>query len=230
MSNVACGDVINDAKHLTILSLLTREAYLTFMINGFLLGLSNNLFCFLSCAAVFIPYAIASNQKPFKSVMLFMSGRLLAYVFFGFAAGYTSLYFDGRIDPLIFAVFNLLMSVWLILFAVGRLNFKPGICGWLGKRFQGKNFPLLLGVTMGLNICPPFLLGLSETLQMASILKPVAFFLGFYIGSSLWLVLFLFTGKLFDNKFVRAVGILSALIAGLYFLVKSSAQLAYFIF
>ncbi|MFH1368442.1 MAG: sulfite exporter TauE/SafE family protein [Elusimicrobiota bacterium] len=199
------------------------------MINGFLLGLSNNLFCFLNCAVVFIPYALASKNKSYISITLFMAGRLIAYVFFGFAAGYTSLYFDGRIDPLYYHFFTLLMSLWLIAFALGKLNLKLSACAWMGSRFSGKTFPLFLGILMGLNICPPFMLGLSETLQMSSVLKPVVFFLGFYLGSSLWLLVFLFTGKLAQLKFISLSAKIISLLVGLYYFGISVSKLAYFI-
>jgi hypothetical protein len=199
------------------------------MLNGLLLGLSNNLFCFLTCAAVFLPYALASDQQPYKSVILFMAGRLLAYIFFGFAAGYTSLYFNGRLDPLYFSIFTLAMSLWLIMFALGKLKLNVTLCRTLGAKFQGKNLPFFMGVALGLNLCPPFLIGLSETLQMASVIKPVVFFLGFYIGSSLWLVLFLFTDRFRSNKWVAITGQAASLLAGTWFFIKSVVELAGYI-
>lgn len=198
------------------------------MLAGFLLGLSNNLFCFMTCAVVFLPYALASGRKPYKDVALFMAGRLLAYVFFGFAAGYTGLYFDGRLDPLYFSAFTLLMSAWLILFALGRLKLNVRLCTALGARFSGRNLPFFMGMVLGLNVCPPFLLGLSETLRMASLLKPVVFFLGFYLGSSLWLVLFLFTDRFSGNKWVERAGQAASLAAGVWYFVKSVIALSSF--
>ena len=200
------------------------------MLKGFLLGLSNNLFCFLTCATVFLPYAIASGEKQWAKVLLFMAGRLVAYVFFGFAAGCASIYFQGRVDPLIFSVLTLLMSAWLILFAAGKLKHKFAFCGVLAGRFSGRNLPFFMGLVLGLNICPPFLLGLSEALQMASIIKPIIFFIGFYAGASLWLVIFLFTGKLASNKTINSLATVTSLLVGLWYFVKAFIQLQYFLF
>ena len=159
-----------------------------------------------------------------------MAGRLIAYIFFGFAAGYASVYFEGRIDPLIFSALTLLMSVWLILFAIGKFKHKFSFCGIVAQRFSGKNLPFFMGIVLGLNLCPPFLIGLSETLRMASIIKPVIFFTGFYLGASLWLALFIFTGKLAANKTINAIATITSLLVGFWYLGKSILQLKYFLF
>ena len=199
------------------------------MLTGFFLGLSNNFFCFLNCAAVFIPFTLSSGRKPSISVIQFMAGRLIAYVFFGFAAGYTSLYFDGKIDPLVFSSFTFLMALWLIFAALSGFHLNNPACRLAGRWFSGKYFPFFLGIVMGLNICPPFLLGLSDTLQMNSVLNPVIFFLGFYLGSSLWLAAFLFTGRLAANKILNTSAKFVSLAVGLWYLATSTLKIVYFI-
>ena len=200
------------------------------VINGFLLGLANNLFCFLTCATVFLPYTIASGQKQWRNIFLFMTGRLIAYIFFGFAAGCAGIYFQGKIDPLIFSGLTLLMSAWLILFALGKFKHKFAFCGVIAKRFSGQNLPFFMGIALGLNICPPFLIGLSEALKMASIIKPVLFFIGFYLGASLWLTIFIFTGKLAGNKIINTFATFASLMVGFWYAGKSILQLKYFLF
>jgi hypothetical protein len=200
------------------------------VLKGFLLGLSNNIFCFFTCAAVFLPYTIASGQKQWKSIAQFMAGRLLAYIFFGFAAGCASVYFEGRIDPLIFSILTLLMSAWLMLFAAGKFKHKFAFCAIVAGRFSGANLPFFMGLVLGLNICPPFLIGLSETLQMASVIKPVLFFTGFYFGASLWLMIFIFTRRLASNKAVNLFAATTSFLVGVWYFWKAALQLRYFLF
>lgn len=141
-----------------------------------------------------------------------------------------SIYFEGRVDPYIFSVLTMVMALWMILYSFGRLNLHFSFCRLMGEKFSGKNFPLFAGFVMGVNICPPFLLGLSEVLQMGSILSAMLFFTGFYLGSSLWPFLFLWTPKISKYSIIPKIGSCVSILVGLWFLWKGVASLVYFLF
>lgn len=187
---------------------------------GFLLGLSNSVYCIGICAPVLLPYLLSEGRKPIYPVLKFMTGRLFAYVVFALATGIIGIYFEGKLNPRIFSILVIILAAWLIIYGLGKMNPNLSFCKWAGKSFSGKNLPFYSGIVMGLNVCPPFLLGITQTMQMASILKPVIFFSGFYIGSSLWMVLFLFMGNLAQKSEVQIIGRLTSILVGLWFLVQ----------
>jgi hypothetical protein len=188
--------------------------------SGFLLGVSNNFICIGVCSPVLLTYLLGIDKKPYLPILEFLLGRLLAYLVFALGSGFMGLYFDGRIDPLIFSIITIILSLWLILFSAGKLGHGSEFCRISAKYFSGKYFPFFWGVAAGLNICPPFLLGLSETMGMHSLIKPVIFFIGFYLGSSLWLIPLLFTGKLAKMREIRLAGKFLSILVGLWYLGK----------
>ncbi len=186
---------------------------------GLVLGLAVNWSCVLVCSPVILPYFLSDNIKPLSPVIKFLSGRLIAYVFFALVSGAVGIYFNGRIKPSIFAVFEIALSAWLILYGFGKMTEKLSFCRFMGKWFSGQNFPFFAGIVMGLNLCPPFLLGLERTMGMNSLIKPVLFFLGFYLGSSLWVLGLLFSRFISAKGFVRVSGRVLAVLVGLWYLI-----------
>ncbi|OPZ92171.1 MAG: hypothetical protein BWY73_00912 [candidate division TA06 bacterium ADurb.Bin417] len=71
---------------------------------------------------------------------------------------------------------------------------------------------------LGISPCPPFLLGLSRSLAGGRFLDPILFFLGFYLGSSLWLLLLLAGGRLKAGRIFQRIGQAAALAAGIWYL------------
>jgi hypothetical protein len=115
---------------------------------------------------------------------------------------------------------TLLLSLWMIGNALGAL--KPGIrfCGPL-QRHAGSSFPFYAGFVLGINVCPPFLMGMSIAMGMKSILQPILFFSGFYIGSSAWLLPLALTGSITRKPFVTRLGNIAAVLIGCWYLVHS---------
>jgi len=195
--------------------------------DGFLTGLSSNLFCAGTCAPFLLPFMLSNRDKHSAAAVMFLSGRFIAYILFGLLAGYMGL-IAVRVDPRIFSGAMLLLSLWLILYAVGAFkdtwpNIK--LCSFMSKYFQGKNLPFFTGFALGINLCPPFLIGLDDTIAMHSITASVVFFFGFYFGSSLWLGLFKFGKKFYGRAQVVAVGRLTAIFVGMYYAITSAVAL-----
>jgi len=190
------------------------------LVSGFLLGLANNAYCIGVCAPVMFPFLLQEGTRPLKPVLQFLSGRFLAYLAFGFLSGYAGLYFEGRIDPRIFSALTFLLALWLIVYALTGLASGSPVCRKLGGNTVFKQFPFFAGIVMGLNVCPPFLTGLARTLQMGSVLRPVIFFGGFFFGSSLWVVLLLFTGRFSRQEEFRRIGRLASLLVGIWYIAQ----------
>ncbi|MCX5781966.1 MAG: sulfite exporter TauE/SafE family protein [Elusimicrobia bacterium] len=190
------------------------------MIDGFILGLSNTFGCITVCAPIFLPYLLASELNPLIQILKFLAGRLIAYLFFALFAGYISIYFEGKINPDILYSLTVILAIWLILFSIGKMRIHAPVCKIIGKNVSGKNMPFFLGIVLGLNLCPPFLIGLNEVLKFGSLIKSVIFFAGFYLGSSLWTFLLLFSKPLQNNKYFQIAAQIIGVIVGLYYLWK----------
>ncbi|MFC1500880.1 sulfite exporter TauE/SafE family protein [Elusimicrobiota bacterium] len=191
------------------------------LIQGTLTGLSVNFFCIGTCLPVLLPFLLSEKRKIIFPVVYFMLGRLTAYILFAVASGTIGIYFNGRIDPLIFSALTLLLAFWLLFYAFGKINTSFSFCGNFSRGFFEKNFPFFAGFVLGVNICPPFLLGLSDALQMKSLIKPIIYFLGFYLGSSLWLIFLLFTERLTAFESVKLIGRIAAIAVGIWYLARS---------
>jgi hypothetical protein len=200
------------------------------LVKGFLLGAANNFVCIGVCAPVLLSYLLSRENKPYIPIIGFLAGRLLAYLVFALGSGFLGVYFEGRLDPLIFSIVTIILAAWLIIFSAGKLGHSQTFCRFSAKYFSGKYFAFFWGTAAGLNICPPFLLGLSETMGMHSLIKPVIFFAGFYLGSSLWLIILLFTDKLTKKRNVLVIGRVLSLLVGLWYLGKGVSSLVYWLF
>lgn len=197
-----------------------------FLFDGLLLGVANTVSCLGACAPLLFPYLLSEERNNLFPLLYFMAGRLAAYMFFAVCAGWAGIYFGGRIDYRVYAALMIALSLWMILFALGRFTAGTRLCGWISKGFSGNSFPFAAGFVVGVNLCPPFLLGLARTLEMRSVTGAVVFFSGFYIGSSAWMIPLLFSGAITRNRYVRIAGQAAALIAGLWYLNKGIAVLA----
>jgi len=188
------------------------------MINGLILGLSSTVGCLSICAPFLLPLVLASGQKPLSAIVKFLLGRLIAYFFFAVFAGYIGIYFEGRINPDIYYSLTIVLAVWLILYSLGKLQLKNPVCELFSKNLSEKNLPFFTGIVLGLNLCPPFLLGLDEVLKYANIFRSLIFFTGFYIGSSAWTLLLLFAEKIKNRELVNRIGQILGILVGLYYL------------
>ncbi len=184
---------------------------------GFLTGMSMTAVCAATCAPVLLASLLVSGSA-LRPVASFLAGRFVAYMTFAFLAGTVSVYFEGRLHPDLFALLTMLLALWLILASFGKLPSSTWFCRMTNASLSEIQLPFLAGFVMGLNPCPPFLLGLDQVLQMHAIGSAVIFFTGFYFGSSIWVLGLLFTGRHLQHRYVRLIGRIASLGAGAYFL------------
>jgi hypothetical protein len=98
----------------------------------------------------------------------------------------------------------------------------PALPRWraclLGSRFvQHRAFFLAAGMLAGFNICPPFLLALSNAVALGRWLDGMVFFLFFFLATSLYVLPFVFSPLLSRISFVRQAARLAAVVAGGWF-------------
>ena len=117
--------------------------------DGILLGLSTGFVCLAYCGPVLIPFLLGENKSiagNTLNVVLFLSGRLLAYIITGLAAGIIGLNYVGQLGPdvLFLGLIYILLSFLLI--GYGFYRFREICLGTIQKKIISKyfsNLPLL---------------------------------------------------------------------------------------
>ncbi len=189
-------------------------------IQPFLLGLSVGLYCFAYCLPFVGPYLVSEKRRGienFKVILQFITGRFFGYLLFGAFFGYLGEKIASPTVNLILIISLMVLSIFLILHALGLL--KPGWLCVLKIEKHRQKFPLAMGFLMGVNLCPPFLMSLTYVLTLGNLLKGIIYFLMFFIGTSLYFLPIAFLGFLNKMKEFRAVARIAALIVGIGFLI-----------
>lgn len=128
------------------------------------------------------------------------------------------------------AVSSALLRAALILYNWWQSKRK---CEWqrkgdfLKKRFIGnlRSYPWMLGLMTGINICPPFLLVLTEALNSNSIGESITFLGAFFVGTSVFFIPFPLIGFLAKNDKIKTLGEMTLYLIGGYYLIKGIISL-----
>ena len=203
------------------------------IIGALSLGLSTGLFCLGYCYPLLAPVMLARNNGAFRqsarSLSLFLLGRLSAYLIVGFLVGVLGQRFQGSLfltTGMIPVVYSL-MGIVMILYGV-----LPSLPKWrlclTGKRFfHGRRFLLLLGFFAGIQICPPFILALSNGLSLGSVIGSVCFFLLFFLSTSVYFLPFLASNLMSRFGNVRFAARVTSIFAGGWFIYLALRSVAF---
>jgi sulfite exporter TauE/SafE len=188
------------------------------LIQPLLAGLSTGLFCVATCVPFLAPYLASERRGMAATVRVlgqFLLGRLAGYVLFGAVFGWLG-------ERANFALFNavssgalILLSALIAAYALGLL--RPGWSWCAAEAAPGARAPFLMGVLLGVNVCPPFLLSLAYVFTLHSAAKGILYFLVFFAATSVYFLPLGFLGPLGRIAEVRGVARLSALAVGVLF-------------
>jgi len=193
------------------------------IINGFLLGLSTGVFCLGSCLPVLLPFILVEKRADlFRNLMIvleFSGGRMVAYLIVGFIVGYLGgKLAPGRSHKFMAAV---MVGLSLLLIGYGVVKIFPHfkLCFFINKiTGDFKRFPFLMGLMLGLNVCPPFLLAIAYTLDNGGgSLMGVLFFFCFFLGTSVFIIPLAFMGPFAQFPWLLRLSKVSILAAGVTF-------------
>ncbi len=189
---------------------------------GFALGLSSGIFCVGSCAPFLFPYLMAGAKAGIKAnailLVEFLLGRFVGYVIFGMAAGWMGGLLKPHLSEPIRAATLILAALLLVISAFYQIFPKNPFCDFLIKRRALVRVPFLFGFLLGINICPPFLLGVARLLEIGNVWLGALFFSAFFVSSTLYLLPIFVVTPLFKGERLRRIGIMASFIVGVCYL------------
>ncbi|MFH1830305.1 MAG: sulfite exporter TauE/SafE family protein [Pseudomonadota bacterium] len=190
------------------------------LIAPLLLGLSTGVYCVVYCIPFVAPVMVTEERKAkenFNVLAKFILGRLLGYLAFGLMAGYLGTKLGGVNWQKAAMIALALLSIILILHAVGLWQAQRfSLCAFIKR--SNPDIPLVMGVLLGVNACPPFLLSLTYVLTLQSTLKGLIYFFMFFIGTSVYFIPLFFLGYLNKVREFQIAGRICAVIVGFLFL------------
>ena len=188
------------------------------LIEGIVLGLSTGTLCLMTCTPIYLPYLISEDRKISKGILTVVeisAGRFLSYLAFGAVAGYTGAQISSIDRELFTSIAYILLSAYLVLSAI-RTRKKEKKCH-IPRITKFTKSAFLLGVLTGISFCPAFLIALSKAVNLGGAFSGMMLFLGFFFGTSVFLLPLAFVGQLSKiNKMKFIAQIASILIAVLF--------------
>ncbi len=194
---------------------------------AFLLGISSGTYCVFNCAPAAVPLFLSEDmdrKSNWNRLTLFLTGRLLGYLIFGFLIGLFGAYAMGYFDPFIqqkFESVNMIVLGTVLLFT-GLPSNKKGKVECLRKIFNNSKplAPLIIGLLTGMSFCPPFFVAAARVFGTEGSFGGLIYFFFFFLGTSVFILPFggFFLLSRFRNA-VRAIGGYLRLLIGLYFII-----------
>jgi sulfite exporter TauE/SafE len=150
-------------------------------------------------------------------------GRLVAYLAFGVFVGYLGMQLEGPFFQKVVGIAMVVLSGFLLLYVATKSWPHLSLCRWVNRRYF--HFPIIFGFFTGINICPPFLLAISYTFGLRSMVKGMLLFGGFFLGTSVYLLLLLPLGYLGMWQSLRLIALMTALLSGAFFFLMGLIRL-----
>lgn len=199
------------------------------ILEGLMLGLSSGIYCIGSCLVFFMPYLLAEGrQKVFENagkILSFMLGRFIAYVAFALIIGLIGSSYQGLFTNRFSNICLIAAASLMLIYSLSHSFKDSGFCAPFIRRFSLLRIPFFLGLFTGLNPCPPFLVGVARLLTLNNILGGAVLFIAFFLGTSVYMLPLVFVSHLNKNERVRQIGIMLALLTGIWFLFTGIAGL-----
>lgn len=197
---------------------------MSFILQALLTGLSLGVFCLSYCfpfLATFMASTPRDLKENYRTVLLFIFGRLMGYLLFGLIFGFLGEKIQSRFLTIITDLAMIAISIVLILYLCGLLKQQESC---LADKFRNQN-AVAMGFLMGVNICPPFLLSIPFVFSLHSTLLGVLYFLIFFMASSIYFLPMIFVGMLAKIKEFQIVARISGFICAFIFIAFSSYSL-----
>ncbi|MDD5044482.1 MAG: sulfite exporter TauE/SafE family protein [Candidatus Omnitrophica bacterium] len=193
------------------------------ILEGLVLGLATGGYCLTACLPFIVPYMLAEARPGIagnlKLLIEFLSGRLLAYIIFAVVVSILGRTLQGVYFSKFLSVAMIITASFMLMYAWTK-NFPASrFCTYVAASKYLARMPFLFGFLIGINICPPFLMGMIKLLELGNVFKGVVYFLAFFIGTSLYMLPLLSLAWTVKIKRLQNIGNLTAFLVGVWFLV-----------
>lgn len=192
---------------------------------GWLLGLATGPYCLGACAPFLVPYLFAEGQATLRGNLRilgeFMAGRFVAYALFGALVGWVGVLLRPHVTAWMTAITVGVTAAVMLVYAINHSLPRWRICGPFLAPTWARRVPFVLGFLIGINVCPPFLVAIARLIQVGQVGSGVIFFLSFFLGTSLYILPILGLSPLTKSERLQFVGVLSAMLASSWFLLRA---------
>ena len=192
------------------------------ILEGLVLGFSTGAYCLGMCFAFFMPYLVIEGRQNFgenlRKILLFMAGRLIAYIVFALIMGYLGATYHNIFTAKFTNISLVVVSSIMLVYAVTHNFAETGFCKIFLHSFNLMRLPFFLGLFSGLNPCLPFFVGVTRLWTLHSILGGVILFVAFFMGTSVYMFPLIFVSYLNRLERVKQIGLLVAMLASGWFL------------
>uniref|UniRef100_A0A7V6CMX4 Urease accessory protein UreH-like transmembrane domain-containing protein n=1 Tax=candidate division WOR-3 bacterium TaxID=2052148 RepID=A0A7V6CMX4_UNCW3 len=196
-----------------------------------LLGLATGYFCFGYCLPTILPYFLSTDnlKKGIKHIFFFLFGRLFGYLAFGllFALLGKSLVQISTFHKLIMPFLYLSLSILLFFYGFFLTFPHFSFCQIFKNKLSTNLSLFFVGLIVGINICPPFLISILNVIETADILKGLLYFFFFFLATTIYFFPLVFFSFLTRYRLTQIIGKISAFLAGSYFLYQGILTFIY---
>ena len=193
-----------------------------YFVEGLILGLALGTTCLVTCVPVYVPVLMQKERNLMQTIVAIIAlsaGRFLSYAAFGLIVGFVGQKFASSVafSHHLVAVSYLAVGSYLIYSAIMTGRKEKGFCPT--RKYAGlRANPFIVGVVTGISICPSFLGALGRAADAGGAFGGMFLFIGFFIGTTLYVLPFGFLSFLSKNKIFRLVGAVASIVAGVWFL------------
>ncbi len=191
---------------------------LQFFGEGFMLGLTTGHICLATCGPVYSSFLMQQNSsiaRYFWATLEISAGRFITYLLVGALAGLVGSQFSIEHKEYFTIAAYLLFSTFLLTSVFKTQKCERG-CN-LPKWYKFTEYPILLGIVTGINVCPSFLLAFSRSVTLSGPLAGMSFFFAFFLGTSIFMIPLSFVGMLGRKKVFRTIARISAVLVATWF-------------
>ncbi|MDD3051318.1 MAG: sulfite exporter TauE/SafE family protein [Candidatus Cloacimonetes bacterium] len=197
------------------------------IVEGFVLGISTGTICLMTCTPIYLPYLLTEKRSlghSMSAVFEISLGRFFSYLTFGALAGFTGSNISTINRGLFTGIAYILLSLYLILTTV-RTHRAERKCS-IPKASLITKSGFLLGIFTGINFCPSFLISLSKAVNLGGAIDGMLLFLGFFVGTTIYLIPLGFLGSLSHSNYMKLTARIASLLIACWFIFSGIKQVA----
>jgi len=196
------------------------------VIEGFVLGIQTGTVCLMTCTPIYLPYLMTEDRSIMKSMLAVMeisAGRFFSYLLFGALAGLAGASISSINRHFFSSIAYIILTVYMLL-TVFRTHRNEKSC-FVPKVIRITKSAFLLGVLTGINFCPSFLIALSGGIESGGVITGILLFLGFFFGTTLYLIPLGFAGGLTQITYLKKIARILSVLVAIWFFYKGGKGL-----